>query len=158
MKKTESDLHTLGNKDLLVLHKVAFLCSRACPEDVVLRALCWADRQCARGGCIISGFSSPVEKELFHHLAGRHPIIVALAQGIRRPPEPHLARLVAEGRLLVLTRYAESVTHACEEKCLQRNRLLMQLADEIVIGHAVSGGSLERLCREFAALKEIAYL
>ena len=34
--------HTLGNMDLLKLHKTAFLCSRKCPAAVVLKAYDWA--------------------------------------------------------------------------------------------------------------------
>ena len=51
-------------------------------------------------------------------------------------------------RLLIITRYADSVTHSSEETCYQRNRLMMELADEIVIGYASPGGGLEMLCGE----------
>jgi hypothetical protein len=51
-------------------------------------------------------------------------------------------------RLMIITCYADNVTHASEETCYQRNRLMMELADEIVIGYAAPGGNLERLCGE----------
>ncbi len=53
------------------------------------------------------------------------------------------------GRLLIITRYADSVTQASEETCFQRNHLMMELASEIVIGYASPGGNLERLCQGY---------
>lgn len=145
----ELPMHSLGNIDLLRLHKVAFLCSRNCPSDIRRSAQVWADQQREQGICVISGYHSPIEKEVLHRLlAGAQPIVIALASGLgsvasewREPME--------DGRLLVITRYADSVTHADQSKCFQRNRLMLELADEIVIAHASPGGNLERLCREY---------
>ena len=44
-------------------------------------------------------------------------------------------------------------THASEETCYQRNRLMLELADEIVIGYASPGGNLERLLGEISDKK-----
>lgn len=142
--------HTRGNIDLLSLHKVAFLCSRNCPADLEPYVREWAVRQCQDGVCVISGFHSRLEKMVLHLLlGGSQPIVLALASGIKKEIEPELEQPLATGRLLVITRYAPSVTHPCEEKCLQRNRLMMDLADEIVVGYASPGGNLERLCAEY---------
>ena len=62
------------------------------------------------------------------------------------PPEIKVA--LDANRLLIITRYADSVTHASEETCYQRNRLMLELADEVVICYASPGGNLERLCGE----------
>jgi len=32
----------LGNKDIINNYKTAFLCSRKCPADIVLKSLDWA--------------------------------------------------------------------------------------------------------------------
>jgi predicted Rossmann fold nucleotide-binding protein DprA/Smf involved in DNA uptake len=147
--KSEKAFHTLGNDKLLDLHKVAFLCSRNCPAAVIQRSQQWAMAQRENGICVISGFQSRIEKEvLYHLLAGRQPLIVALARGLMKRLEPDLQNALDAGRLLIVSRYAESVTHACEESCLHRNRLMMQLADETVVAYAAPGGNLERLCRE----------
>ena len=146
--------HTLGNKDLLSLRKVAFLCSRNCPASVVQKSCTWAVSQRENGRCVISGFHSRIEKEVLHHLlAGTQPVIVALARGIMRQLEPALQAALDAGRLLIVTRYADSVTHACEASCFYRNRLMMELADETVIAYASPGGNLEKLCMQCQGMK-----
>ena len=150
-------MHTLGNPDLLNLHKVAFLCSRSCPEAAALKARGWADEQCEKGTCVISGYHSGVERDVLRRLLrGKQPIIIALAKGLAKL-DPLLAAPMEAGRLLLITRYAASVSHADEAKCYQRNRLMVELADEIVVAHASPGGSLERLCGEQAG-KRISWL
>ena len=150
----EDSCHTLGNRELLKLHKVAFLCSRNCPAHLLLKSWDWAVTQREKGICVISGFHSRIEKGVLSRLLdGTQPIIVALARGIMKRLEPELQAALDAGRLLIVTRYADSVTHACEDKCFQRNRLMMELADETVIAYAAPGGSLERLCRESPGTK-----
>jgi predicted Rossmann fold nucleotide-binding protein DprA/Smf involved in DNA uptake len=152
-------LHTLGNLGLLDLHKVAFLSSRNCPASLISQARHWAIRQCEKGVCVISGFHSPIEKEVLSYLLqGSQPIILALACGIGNNFSAELQAPLAAGRLLALTRYAPTVTHPCEEKCYQRNRLMLELADEVVIGYASAGGKLEKLCGEFRATKSLRSL
>lgn len=142
-------MHTIGNVELLKLHKVAFLCSRKFPQEVALMSHRWADEQREKGTCVISGYHSPIEKEvLCRLLQGRQPIIIAMAKGLKTiDPEWHSS--IAAGRLLIISRYADSVSHPCESKCYQRNRMMMELADEIVIAHASTGGNLERLSGEY---------
>lgn len=146
---SETSFHTLGNTNLLGLHKVAFLCSRKCPAAVVLRSYDWAIEQREKGTCIISGFHSRIEKDVFHFLLkGTQPVILALARGMMKKWPPEIKSALNAGRLLIITRYADSVTHASEETCYHRNRLMLDLADEIVIAFASPGGNLEKLCAE----------
>ncbi|HJV66050.1 MAG TPA: DNA-processing protein DprA [Geomonas sp.] len=154
MVRTAAPLHTLGNLDLLDLYKVAFLCSRKCPASVLPASLAWASLQRENGTCVISGYHSAVEKEvLYCLLEGRQPIVIALARGIMEKPEPCVQQALDDGRLLIVTRYAPSVTHACEESCYHRNRLMVAMADEAVVAYAAPGGKLERLCREAAGCR-----
>ena len=156
---SDAAFHSLGNLDLLSLPKVAFLCSRNCPPVLEPLVRAWAAEQCANGVCVISGFHSRLEKKVLHYLLqGSQPIILALASGISKQIETQLQEPVAAGRLLTITRYAPSVTHPCEEKCYQRNRLMMELADEIVIAYAAPGGNLERLCAESRGGKPLRFL
>lgn len=142
-------MRSLGNLALLDLYKVAFLCSRNCPQEATLKSYRWAVEQCEKGACVISGYHSPTERGVLSRLLeGSQPIIIVLARGLVNLGA-ELDAPVAAGRLLILTRYADSVTHACESKCYQRNRMMMELADEIVVAHASAGGSLERLTAEF---------
>jgi len=146
-------MHSLGNLELLQLHKVAFLCSRTCPEAAALTTRKWADGQREKGACVISGYHSPIERDVLGRLLmGTQPVIIALAKGLRKLV-PELNAHLAVGRLLIITRYADSVSHPCEAKCFQRNRMMMDLADEIVIGYASPGGNLERLGGEYGEKK-----
>lgn len=139
-------MHSIGNEALLDLRKVAFLCSRKFPQEAAEKACRWADAQRAAGTCVISGYHSPIEKVvLCRLLQGSQPVIVAMAQGLKRL-DSEWQRHIAAGRLLVISRYAQSVSHPCESKCYQRNKMMIELADSIVIAHAAPGGSLERLC------------
>ena len=141
-------MHSVGNLDLLKLYKVAFLCSRKYPEIAAAKSGHWADEQRDQGVCVISGYHSPIERDVLRRLLqGTQPVIIALAKGLQKLDSELIAHIDA-GRLLVITRYADSVSHACESKCFQRNRMMIGYADEIVIAHASAGGNLERLCLE----------
>ena len=75
----------LGNEILLELKKTAFLCSRKIPASVVLKCYDWAIAQRESGNCVISGFHSQIEKDVFHYLLkGQQPIIIAHEFAIAR--------------------------------------------------------------------------
>jgi predicted Rossmann fold nucleotide-binding protein DprA/Smf involved in DNA uptake len=152
----DAGFHTRGNTALLSLYKVAFLCSRSFPAELESYVREWTVRQCNDRVCVISGFHSRLEKRVLHFLLqGSQPIILALACGLKPEIEPELQEPHASGRLLTITRYAPSVTHPCKEKCYQRNRLMMELADEVVVAYAAPGGDLERLCAEYRGKKPV---
>lgn len=141
--------HTRGNTELLKLHKTAFLCSRNIPAGVVLKCYDWAIDQRDQGNCIISGFHSKIEKDVFHYLlVGTQPIIMALARGMKEKIEPELKCAVDAGRLLMVTPFENSVKRVTAETAEKRNRFMIELADEIVVGYASKGGMLERLIAE----------
>lgn len=76
---------SLGNMELLKLPKTAFLCSRKIPASAVLKCYDWAIEQRENGNCIISGFHSKIEKDVFHYLlSGTQPVIMALARGMKK--------------------------------------------------------------------------
>lgn len=149
----------LGNRDLLQLHKTAFFASHNTPAGLTVLARGWFERCCGGGGCVVSGFQTPLERTLLGWLleAG-HPLVLVLARGLPLALAPELERALERGELLVLTRYAASVTHACRDKCRQRNRLVVDLADEVVVAYAAPGGELARLCAELSAGTPVSYL
>ena len=66
----------IGNEELLQQSKIAFLCSRKVPANVVLKCYDWAIEQRDAGKCVISGFHSQLEKDVLHYLLkGKQPII-----------------------------------------------------------------------------------
>lgn len=141
--------HTLGNTELFKLPKTAFLCSRKIPASAVLKCYDWAIEQRDQGNCVISGFHSKIEKDVFHYLlAGTQPIIMALARGMKEKLAPEIRRAVDAGRLLIVTPFAENVKRVSAETAEKRNRFMIELADEVVIGFASRGGMLERMLAE----------
>ena len=57
-----------GNKELLNLPKTAFLASSTIPPDIVLKCYDWATQMAKEGICVVSGFSSHLEREVLDFL------------------------------------------------------------------------------------------
>jgi len=140
---------SLGNTELLKLRKTALLCSRDIPASVVLKCYDWAIEQRNLDNCVISGFHSKIEKDVFHYLlAGSQPIIMALARGIKEKIDTDLKAAVDTGRLLIVTPFKDRIKRVTTETAEQRNRFMIELADEVVIGFASTGGMLESMIAE----------
>ncbi len=138
----------MGNKNLLKQTKTAFLCSRAIPASAVLKCYDWAIAQREAGNCIISGFHSQLEKDVFHYLLkGNQPIIVALARGLKEKIEPELIKPLKEGRILIISPFDKTVKRVTEQTAEIRNKMMIELADNITVGYASKGGKLESLLR-----------
>ena len=147
---------SLGNRELLKLRKTVFLCSRQIPASAVLKCYDWAIEQRDQGNCVISGFHSKIEKDVFHYLlAGTQPVIIALARGMKDKIDTDLKAAVDAGRLLIITPFVNSVKRVSAETAEKRNRFMFELADEIAIGYADKGGMLERLVAEVKGKKVI---
>lgn len=136
----------IGNKELFKLYKTAFLCSRKIPATTVLTCYDWAIEQREKGNCIISGFHSQLEKDVLHYLLkGKQPLIIALARGLKEKLEPELQKPMEQQRLLIITPFADSVKRVTEQTATTRNKLMIELADNITLGYASAGGQLEHL-------------
>lgn len=136
----------VGNYELIRLPKTAFLCSRHVPASIILKCYDWAIGQRIGNGCIISGFHSQIEKDVLHYLLkGKQPVIIALARGLKKRLEPKFAKPLSTNRLLIVTPFNQSVRRASQDTANKRNELMIQLADEIVVAYAQSGGNVERL-------------
>ncbi|QTA88373.1 DNA-binding protein [Desulfonema magnum] len=145
-----SDLHFLGNKAILNVRKTAFLCSRKCPAEMIVKAYDWAIEQRKKGNCVMSCFHSQIEKDVFQILAkGKQPMILALARGMKKRWEPEIKTALGQNRLLILSPFDASVKWITSARAEIRNRLILELADEIRIAHAEKGGSLEALLPHF---------
>ena len=137
---------SIGNKDILKCSKTAFLCSRSIPASVVLKCYDWAIAQRDAENCIISGFHSQLEKDVFHYLLkGNQPIIIALARGLKEKIEPELIKPLEEGRILIISPFDKTVKRVTEQTAEIRNKMMIELADKITVGYASEGGKLESL-------------
>ncbi|MCW3107896.1 MAG: hypothetical protein JWQ09_2402 [Segetibacter sp.] len=148
-----------GNEDILKLSKKAFMCSRKIPANTVLKCYDWAIEQREKGNCVISGFHSRLEKDVLHYLLkGKQPIIIALARGLKQKVEPALQKALDNGRLLIITPFCEDVKRVTEETAEVRNKLMMDIADEIVLGYINPEGKLQKLISNFSLTKKVAQL
>jgi predicted Rossmann fold nucleotide-binding protein DprA/Smf involved in DNA uptake len=139
-------LNYAGNKAILQEAQIAFLCSRRCPAQVVLKSYDWAIEKRNAKTCVLSGNHSQIEKDVLHYLLkGEQPIIVALARGLKKRLEPELAEALAKNRLLIITPFSPRVTRVTQETANQRNELMAELANEIFVAYAQPGGNVERL-------------
>jgi predicted Rossmann fold nucleotide-binding protein DprA/Smf involved in DNA uptake len=141
-----SETETIGNAALLSLEKTAFLCSRNIPASAVLKCYDWAMVERDAGHCIISGFHSQIEKDVLEYLLkGKQPIIVCPARGLGKTMKSKWKSFLDEGRLLIITTFSRQTKRVTAETALARNRLMMDLADKIVVGYVKPDGSLASL-------------
>lgn len=137
----------LGNLDLLSLPKTALFCSARCPGHVLLATYDQATRWRDEGRCVISGFHSPVEKECLRILLrGKQPLVICPArslEGMRLPAAWKPA--LAEGRLLLLSRFGAGHGRATAALAARRNEFVAALADEAFIGYITPGGQTARM-------------
>ena len=147
----------IGNKDLLDLPKTSFLCSRKVPASIVLKCYDWAILQREAGNCIISGFHSQLEQDVFHYLIkGSQPVIIAMARSIPSKLPENLKKRVDDGRLLIISPFEKDVRRVTVETAIIRNKMMIELADKVTIGYANPDGRLSQIL--FGLNKNINYL
>jgi predicted Rossmann fold nucleotide-binding protein DprA/Smf involved in DNA uptake len=155
------ELRTMGEAAILNRSKVALLSSRKCPGKLILDTYDLCQRFRAEGITVISGFHSPMEEECLRILLrSPHPVIWCLARGLlkRIPTEPVDCRAaVAEGRLLIVSPFKDSVRHATAKTAITRNRLVASLAATVVVAHAAPGSKIEALSLELLAAGKPLY-
>ena len=133
-----------GNKDLLDRELVAFFASRiATPHDTQL-ALQWAESICQTDKVVISGFHSPLEKEILHFLLERQqPVVIALGRALYKRIPKQLQPHFDEGRVLFVS-YRGYTRHSWNS-AQQRNWGAADLADEIYFTQFDNTSSLSTL-------------
>lgn len=137
----------LGNKNLLNLHKTAFLCSRTVSSRAVMRCYDWAMEVDVEHTAIVSGFQSKIEKDVLHLLDKRKAkIILVLARKIYKTLPEEFQPFINEGRLLLIS--TSSASRTAKEAACKRNEYIAQLSDEIVFGYVGKGSSLEHITTE----------
>lgn len=142
-----------GNLGLLNTAKTAFLCSQKVPADIVLRCYDWAIEMRKAGQCVVSGFHSPLEKDVLHFLLkGKQPIIIVLARGMKKQIEPELLVGIAEGRILIVAPFADDVRRVNSTTAQKRNEMMLELADAVTIGYARSESRLQNLLGQYPNL------
>lgn len=132
----------LGNEQLLDQSLVAFFASRETPDDVAQRALRWAEMICQTDKVVISGFHSPLEKEVLNVLLEhKHPVILALGRSVYKRVPQQFEQPLAEGRMLIVS-ICNSVRQGWWTS-QHRNWTIADWADECVWAGVHRGSALD---------------
>ena len=141
-------VHYLGNQELLKLPKKAFLAASIIPPEMVLSCYDWA-QQASRGSeCIVSGFSSHLEKQVLHFLKkGTCPIILVLAREMYKQIPSEFQSMLADNRLLIIS--VSKAVRQSKATALVRNRHICEMADSILFVGVTESSSLYPLALEY---------
>lgn len=136
--------HFRGPLSLLDGPATAFLCSTQCPGDAILQAYAWARRQCDEHRTIISGFHTPVEKDVLAILARRDAHILWVpARDLPKKLPNVLEAPAAENRLLILSPFDYgNPSRPTRDSCSRRNQFILSRTNERYLAHVADGSSL----------------
>ena len=133
-----------GNTELLDRPLVAFFASRNAPPEALELATRWAQEIAQTDKIVISGFHSPLEKEVLHYLLEHHhPVIFALGRALYKKVPPHLQAAFDEDRLLFIS--FRGYTRHSWNSAQQRNWGAADLAAEIYFTQFDNTSSLNTL-------------
>jgi REP element-mobilizing transposase RayT len=141
-------LRGMGNPVLWTAKKLGVLCSRNAPQGI------GKDAALTGNFVALSGFHSPLEQEVFKKLLEcKRSIIWCPAWGLDRTAAmPAVREALEENRLLILEmRNCDGDLAAAE----QRNRFVLECADELWLPHVTRGGMLDRLIRELRVEEKV---
>lgn len=95
-------MSSLGNRDLLGRHLVAFFASRSVTPEAESRCIAWAESMCNTDSVVISGFHSPLEKRILKVLLEhKHPVILLLGRAMYKRVPAEFQDAINEGRMLI---------------------------------------------------------
>jgi hypothetical protein len=133
--------------------ELAFFCSQACPGDLILKAQDWANARHAEPLVTISGFHTPVERDVLRILLRQHASVVyCLARGIggfRRSRAVREAETA--GRLRIVSPFAEDQRYTTAASADVRNRYIVDRCERVLIAHASPSGKTENLAKAVIA-------
>ena len=131
----------LGNKALLNKKLTAFLASRTVQTAQVMACYDWATSLDADKDCVVSGFQSPIERDVLHFLLKKRiPIVVVLARAIYKSIPAELSEAYDNGSLLFISVSNSTRTNQVAAKA--RNHYVAELASTIVFGMLTKESSL----------------
>ena len=148
--RAPASLTAIGDLDLLRRRMIGLFCSMKCPGGLILRAHDLAQNLRRPDLTVLSGFHTPVEREVLEiFLRERQPVTVCPARSIEdmRIRKEYLEPL-QEGRLMLLSPFPEKRRRIDADASVVRNRVVVALADEVLVVHAEPGGKTEGICQE----------
>jgi len=164
-------LSAIGDFDIFKNKKFAFFCSVKCPGNIILQAYDFAQLLRDTGVTVVSGFHSPMEREVLNILLRPveslsfdlealdrqveregNPIIVCPARSIegmrirKEYKEP-----LANNRLLFLSPFDKKHHRVTAETSSVRNEFVAALVDEVFVAYAAPGGRTEQFSKDILA-------
>jgi hypothetical protein len=70
---------------------------------------------------------------------------------MKRRVEPAYKKLLEDSRLLIIFWFPETIKRITSETATIRNRHMIEMADEIVIGHSQLNGQIHQLLEKYGA-------
>lgn len=142
-----------GDPAILNGKLLGFFCSVRCPGDVILKTYDLARALRSAQSTLIGGFQSPMEKEFLDLvLRGTASVVVCPARGLDNMRIPKgWKRPLADGRLLLLSFFDDSIRRPTATIASQRNAYVACLAERLFIAHAERGGKTEAMCKDTLA-------
>lgn len=134
----------IGNRELMDRELVAFFASRTAPPEAFRLARRWAYEIARTDRVVISGFHSPIEREVLDVLLSHScSVIVALGRSLYRRIPTHLCAAYEENRLLMLS--FRDVPRASRSNSQIRNWAITDFASEVVFAPFASDSPLASL-------------
>ncbi len=142
------ELEYLGNKDLLKKKKWGFLASRQVASNEVLLCYDWATERSKSGDCVVSGFSSKMEKDVLHFLLkGESPIIMVLARRMYAKLPEEWRNAISEGRMLIIA--VDQDVRQSQKTAEKRNLYVVEICERTFLAGISKRSSLQRILQEF---------
>ena len=144
------NLWTIGNPDILNRDLLGFFCSVKSPGHIILKTYDLVRSLRDSGITFISGFHSPIEKDVFNLLvSGSQPLVVCPARSIENIRIPNAWKEeINNGRLLVLSPFKEKHKRVTASLSEQRNQIVALLARDAFLPYASPGSRSENLCKD----------
>ena len=158
MKNTAPPPEMSGNPEIFNLQKTAFLCSRKIPAAAVLKIYDWAGQMREQNACVMSGFHTTMECDVWKILlAGNSPLVWVCARGVPKKTSITCRRALDGGQLLIVSPFAEK-NRPTKKTAHLRNLFILQRAEKTVIGHAAPNGKLSAALAEMPPKNPPLYL
>ena len=125
-------MSSLGNRDLLGRHLVAFFASRSVTSEAESRCIAWAESMCNTDSVVISGFHSPLEKRILKVLLEhKHPVILLLGRAMYKRVPAEFQDAINEGRMLIDS--VRDFERHSWSSAQTRNWYVASIADEVFL-------------------------
>jgi predicted Rossmann fold nucleotide-binding protein DprA/Smf involved in DNA uptake len=144
----------VGNSELLNTSLLGLLASRSCPGKILLQTIDRVPEWIESGWTFISGFHSPLEQQTLRSILRRGGRVVKLlARGMgpiyRAAREENAA--ISAGNMLIVTTFPRTMPRITRETALERNRLVLAIAEKTCIPWVEDGSPLKK-CRSESLL------